>query len=302
LNINEGKMPKKFRGVFAVTCTPFDQRGEFDSYALGRHLNWLLEEGVHGVIPAGSTGEFAFLSPEERRKVVETALKVVDGRVPVLAGTAACSTRETIRLTQEAQQLGAGGVMVVPPYYGRLSQEELYAHYAALADGISIPIMIYNNPGASGSDILPATLARLAPHPNIAALKESTGQMQRVHEVQDLCGDRIEVLCGCDTLPLEMFALGVEGWVAAPSNTIPRECVRLFQLAVEERDFDSARALYRRLLPLFDLFERSGQYVQLNKAALELLGRPLGDPRPPLLPASPELRLQLKEILAGLAG
>ena len=293
-------MAKKFRGVFAVSCTPFDLQGEFDPPALRRHLNWLIQEGVHGIIPTGSTGEFAFLSPDERRRVVETALDEVGGRVPVLAGAAACSTRETIRLAREAQELGAGGVMVVPPYYGHLSQEELYAHFHALAESIAIPIMLYNNPGTSGSDLLPATIARLAAHPNIAAVKESTGQMQRVHEIQDLCGEQIEVLCGCDTLPLEMFALGVEGWVAAPSNSAPRGCVRLFQLAVEDRDFGAARALYRRLLPLFELFESSGQYVQLNKAALELLGRPIGQPRPPLLPAAPAQVEQLKAILAAI--
>jgi 4-hydroxy-tetrahydrodipicolinate synthase len=295
-------MPKKLRGVFAVSCTPFDAQGEFDPAALRKHLNWLLQEGVHGVIPTGSTGEFAFLSPEERRRVVETALDEVNGRVPVLVGAAACSTRETIRLAQEAEQLGADGVMVVPPFYGHLSQAELYAHFSTLADSISIPVMLYNNPGTSGSDILPATIARLANHPNIAAVKESTGQMQRVHEIQDLCGEQIEVLCGCDTLPLEMFALGVEGWVAAPSNTAPHGCVRLYQLAVEDWDWTAARLLYRQLLPLFELFESSGQYVQLNKAALDLLGRSLGQPRPPLLPAAPEQVEQLKAILAAIRG
>lgn len=292
-------MKKKFRGVFAVSCTPFDQQGHVDESALRRHLRWLLEEGrVHGIIPTGSTGEFAFLSAQEREQVVTAAIDEVQGRVPLLVGAAACSTRDTIFFAQQAQRLGASGVMVVPPYYGHLSQEELYQHFAALAANIDIPIMLYNNPGTSGSDILPATIARLAQLPNIAAVKESTGVIQRVHEIQNLCGDQIEVLCGCDTLPLEMFAMGVEGWVAAPSNAIPSQCVRLFELAVEQKDFAAARALYTRTLPLFELFEGSGQYVQLNKAALEWLGRPIGLPRPPLLPVSAELRQQLEEILA----
>jgi 4-hydroxy-tetrahydrodipicolinate synthase len=289
---------KKFRGVYAVSCTPFDDRGAVDEAALRRHLRWLVDEGgVHGVIPAGSTGEFAFLTRAERQQVVEIAIDEVKGRVPLLAGAAACSTRETIEYAQQAQRLGADGVMVVPPYYGHLSQEELFQHFNSLAQNLDIAIMLYNNPGTSGSDILPETVARLAEHKNIAAVKESTGEMQRVHELQDACGERIEVLCGCDTLPLEMFAMGVEGWVAAPSNVIARYCVQLFSLAVEKRDFAAARGLYARLLPLFAMFEGTGQYVQLNKAGLEILGRPIGKPRPPLLAPSAAQTQQLKAIL-----
>lgn len=291
-------MEKQFRGVFAVTCTPFDAQGEVDEGALRRHVRWLVDEGcVHGVIPTGSTGEFAFLTEAERKQVIAAVIDEVQGRVPVVAGTAACSTRETILYARFAQQQGAVGVMVVPPYYGHLTQEELYRHFRALAEAVDLPIMLYNNPGSSGSDLLPETVARLSELPNVAAIKESTGQMQRIHEIQALCGERLEVLCGCDTLPLEMFAMGVEGWVAAPANTIPRQCVELYRLAVEQRDFPPARELYFRLLPLFEMFENSGQYVQLNKAALAHLGRPIGLPRPPLQPPTDEQVARLSAIV-----
>jgi 4-hydroxy-tetrahydrodipicolinate synthase len=291
-------MTKQFRGVFAVSVTPFDEQGQIDEGGLRRHVRWLLDEGgVHGVIPVGSTGEFAFLSEAERKRVMRIALTEVNGRAPVIAGAAACSTEETVMYAQFAQSAGANGVMVVPPYYGHLSQEELFVHFRTLANSIDIPIMLYNNPGTSGSDILPETIARLAAFDRIAAVKESTGSMQRVHEIQRLCGDRIEVLCGCDTLPLEMFLMGVEGWVAAPSNTIPQQCVALYNMAVEQKETARARVLYNQLLPLFELFENSGQYVQLNKAALAMLGHAVGQPRPPLLPVSEETRMQLKAIL-----
>jgi 4-hydroxy-tetrahydrodipicolinate synthase len=294
-------MTKQFRGVYAVTCTPFGVDGEVDEAALRRHVRWLLDEGgVQGMIPAGSTGEFAFLSEAERRQVTAVVIDEVGGKVPVIAGAAACATRDTVRFSQMAQELGANGVMVVPPYYGHLSQEELFVHFKTLAANIDIPVMLYNNPGASGSDILPETVARLAPLPRIAAIKESTGIMQRVTEIQSLCGEQIEVLCGCDTLPLEMFLVGVEGWVAAPSNTIARQCVELYRLAVEEKNIPKARELYLKLLPLFALFEGSGQYVQLNKCALEMLGRPIGQPRTPLLPPAMENQARLRQILAGL--
>jgi len=291
----------RFEGVYAVTCTPFDADGEVDEAALRRHIRWLLDAGgVRGIIPTGSTGEFAFLSEDERRRVLEVTLDEAGGRTPVVSGAAACSTRETIRHAQYAEEAGADGVMVVSPYYGHLSQEELYRHFRSVADSVAIPVILYNNPGASGSDVLAETVARLVDTQSIAAVKESTGQMQRVNEIMRRCGERVEVLCGCDTLPLEMFMMGVRGWVAAPANTIPGECVALYTLAVERQDYAAARALYDVLLPLFELFEGSGQYVQLNKAALQMLGRPIGDPRPPLLPVGEEQRALLRMILDGI--
>jgi 4-hydroxy-tetrahydrodipicolinate synthase len=295
-------MVKKYQGVFSVICTPFDDREEIDEAALRRHIRWLIDEGrVHAIIPCGSTGEFAALSAAERRQVVEITLDEVKHQLPVIAGAAACSTRETIQNAREYQKMGADGVMVVPPYYGHISQDEIYDHYASLARSVDLPVMVYNNPGTSGSDILPLTLARLAAFDNVVAVKESSGQMQRVVDIQQRCEERLEVLCGCDTLPLEMFAMGVRGWVAAPSNIIPRECVALYELAALQADFKAAGELYARIRPLFELFEESGQYVQLAKAGLTLMGRSMGLPRRPLLPPSHELIARLRVLLDSIA-
>lgn len=291
----------QFQGVYAVPCTPFSESGEVDEKTLRRHLRFLLDEGgVHGVIPTGSTGEFAFLSEEERKRVAEITIDEVNGKVPVIVGAAGVSTRETIMYSQSAQEAKADGVMVVSPYYGHPDQEELYQHFKSLAESIDIPVMMYNNPGASGVDIRTPLVARLAEIDGIAAIKESTGEMQRIAEIMRLCGDKIAVLCGCDTLPMEMFAMGVQGWVAAPSNVVPRQCVELYELVAVKKDFDKGKELYFKLLPLFDMFESTGKYVQLAKAALEMLGRPIGLPRRPLLPASEEHRKKLQEILDGI--
>lgn len=288
---------KEYRGVYAVPCTAFAKDGRVDEPAMRRHLRFILDEGgVHGIIPTGSTGEFAFLSEQERRSVVAMTLDEVAGQVPVLPGATGVSTSEAIRYAQFAQEAGADGVMVLSPYYGHPDQEELYQHFKTVAENIEIPIMLYNNP-ASGVDMLPPLVARLAEIDNIRAIKESTGEMQRVAEIMMLCGDKIEVLCGCDTLPMEMFAMGVQGWVAAPSNVIPRQCVELYELVAVKHDLVDGWALYSKLLPLFAMFEESGKYVQLAKAALEMLGRPIGAPRRPLLPASEEHRKQLRELL-----
>jgi 4-hydroxy-tetrahydrodipicolinate synthase len=291
-------MDKKYKGVYTVVCTPFDQQGELDGAALRRHIRWLVDDcRVHGIIPCGSTGEFAFLTEAERKQVVAITVDEVKQRLPVVAGAAACSTRETIMYSRCYQGLGVDAVMVVPPYYGHLSQEELYYHYATLAGAIDLPIVVYNNPGTSGSDILPSTLARLAEFGNIVAVKESTGVMQRVVEIMQRCGDQFEVLCGCDTLVMEMFAMGVEGWIAAPANVAAKRCVEMYELMVVQKDFAKAWELYSQLRPLMDLFESSGLYVQLAKAGLEMMGRSIGLPRKPLLPPSEELKASLKAIL-----
>jgi len=294
-------MEKKYKGVFGVICTAFDEDGEVDEAALRRHIRWQIDDcKVHGIIPCGSTGEFAFLSEMERKQVVAVTVDEVKKKVPVIAGSAACATCEVVAYAQYYQDLGVDGVMIVPPYYGHLSQEELFSHYNTVAYEVDLPIILYNNPGTSGSDIFPSTVARLAEIENVVAVKESTGIMQRVVDINLLAGDKIEVLCGCDTLALEMFAVGVAGWIAAPANVVAKACVKLYQLAVEQKDLASAWEFYRYVRPLFDLFEGSGKYVALAKAGLEMLGRPIGLPRPPLLPVDEDMRAKLKALLENI--
>jgi 4-hydroxy-tetrahydrodipicolinate synthase len=296
-------MVNKYRGVYAVPCTPFDSQGKVDDLATKGHIRYLIDEcNVHGIIPVGSTGEFASLTKDERNHIVSITLDEVNKQVPVYAGAAACSTDETIAYARAAQSLGVDGVMVVPPYYGHLSQDELYFHYSTLAQSVDCPIIVYNNPGTSGSDILPSLVERLTEYKNIEAIKESSGFIQRVSEIMRRCGGNIEVICGCDTLAMEMFALGVEGWIAAPANIIGKQCVELYELMVVKKDFEKAKQLYFKILPIMELFEDTGKYVQLAKAGLEIMGRGIGEPRKPLLPAESELISQLKDSLSGLVG
>jgi 4-hydroxy-tetrahydrodipicolinate synthase len=291
-------MNKRYTGVYVVVCTAFDKQDKLDESALRRHIRWLVDDcAVHGIIPCGSTGEFAFLSEQERKRVVEITVSEVNHQLPVIAGSAACATPEVIEYARCYKDFGVDGVMVVPSYYGHLSQDELYYHYSTIANNVALPVIIYNNPGTSGSDILPATVARLAEIDNIVAIKESSGLMQRVVDINLLSGDKIEVLCGCDTLAMEMFAMGVSGWIAAPANIAAKQCELLYHLMVEKKDYPAAWEFYKKVRPLFDLFENSGKYVALAKAGLEMLGRPVGQPRKPQLPASSELRAQLQTIL-----
>jgi 4-hydroxy-tetrahydrodipicolinate synthase len=291
----------RFEGVYAVISTPFDQSGDVDERALRSHVRFLLDEGgVQGIIPTGSTGEFAALSAQERGRVVDTVLDEVDGQIPVVVGTAAVSTRDTVSFSQAAQKAGADGLMVVAPYYCHPGEKELYEHYRTLAANVDIPIMIYNNPSTSGVDMQPPLIARLAELAPIRYVKESSGDIHRVAEIRRLCGDQVTIFCGADNLALEMFAMGVRAWVAPPANFVPQQCVRLYKLAVVERDMDRATDLYLKLLPLFNMLESTGRYVQLAKAGLEILGRPVGAPRRPLLPATDKERQQLKQLLEDL--
>ncbi len=293
---------KEWRGLFVVACTPFDKRGAVDEAVLRRHLRFLLDEGkVHGVIPTGSTGEFASLSEAERKRVVEVTVDEVNGKVPVVAGAAAVSTHDTITYARAAEEAGADGVMIVPPYYCHPVERELYEHYKSVAKSIHIPIMLYNNPWTSGVDMLPPLVAKLSGIDNITHIKESSGDMRRVSEIMRLCGDRMTVFCGADNLALEMLTLGIRGWVAAPANVIPKQCVELYELVVEKKDLQKARELYFRMLPFFAVLE-SGQFVQYVKASLEILGRSIGAPRRPLMlpptQAYQELERILKEVVS----
>lgn len=294
-------MHKEFHGIFAVLCTPFDSEDKIDEKALRKHIRYLIDEGsIHGIIPTGSTGEFAAMTDEELQQVADIAIDEVGGKVPVVVGTAAVSTRDTIRRSQYAQKSGADGIMVVPPYYCHPNEREIYEHYKALTSNVDIPIIAYNNPGTSGVDMLPPLVARLADFEHIAYIKESSGDMTRVAEIMRLCGDKMTVLCGCDTLAMEMFLMGAKGWIVPAANMMPNLCVQLYELAAVERDVENARKLYNELLPLFTMYETTGQYVQLTKAGLEMLGRPYGKPRRPLLPPTEEDKQRLEKILDSL--
>lgn len=272
-----------FRGVFSVTITPFDESGALDLKALADFCDWQVRQGIHGLIPLGSTGEFLSMTDTERSAVVETVLRAVAGRVPVLIGAGAERTEDAIRYAQEAERLGAAGVMIIPPYYCTPTPDELFAHYRRIAEAIGIPIMLYNNPATANVDLTPPLVARLSEIDGVAYIKESTLEVTRIRDILDLCGDRMTVFGGI--LGFESFVEGAAGWVAVASNLAPAHCARLFHLTADAQDYAAARALYAELLPLIRLVG-GHRYVAATKAGLALMGRPVGGPRSPRLPSS----------------
>lgn len=287
----------RFRGVLVPLLTPFDAAGELDERGLRDHLDTLIEAGVHGVIPAGSTGEAMSLSSGEYRHLVATVIDHVAGRVPVIAGCSANATRQVIENCRFAEDAGADGIMLVHPFYSMPDPDELVTHYRLVADAVQLPIVIYNNPFTTSVDATPDVLARLAGVPHIDYVKESSGDSTRVLRIRELSGGKLDVLSGSDNQALEHFACGAIGWVAGAANVIPAQCVVLYELAVERHDYVGALEQYTELFPLMHLAESTGKFVQVNKAAVALAGRSLGDPRPPLLPLPDALRADVAHAL-----
>jgi 4-hydroxy-tetrahydrodipicolinate synthase len=288
----------KLKGTFTVMVTPFTEDEELDEKGFRKNIDWYIEEGIHGVICLGSTGEFANLSIEERRRVIDLTADQVRGRVPIIAGTAANSTRETIAMTQYAKDAGADAALIVAPFYGLPTQDDLYGHYRAISENVSIPIMAYNNPGFSGVDMLPPLIEKLAAIDNVLYLKESTGDIKRVHELLQRCGDSIDIWCGWDDLVYEFFLLSCRGWVAPIANFMPGAAAELFTL-VEEKAYDKAKALFFKMLPLLNHLE-AGQLLAKVKAAMNMIGKAGGKPRRPFLPISEEQKNELRTMLSAV--
>lgn len=286
----------KFRGSYTVCVTPFDDKGQVDLAALRDYVDWQIAEGVHGLIPLGSTGEFLSLTRDERTAVAETVIRQAAGRVPVLIGTAAEWTDDAVALSREAEGLGADGVMLVPPYYSSPTEAELTVHFTKVAEAIGIPVMLYNNPFTANVDLSAALVGRLSEVDNIRYIKDTSKNVHRVTELLDACKGRMTVFAGY--YPWESYLAGAEGYSSVMSNISPSMSAQTF---TETVDGDAAlgRALYLRSLPLINALA-GDLYVSATKAAMRMIGRPMGDPRPPRLPLPQDAERRLQTILADL--
>lgn len=273
------------KGSITALITPFDGNA-VDDDALTRFVDWQITEGSHGLVPVGTTGESPTLSHEEHKHVVELVIKAARGRVPVIAGTGSNSTDEAIELSQHAEQAGADAVLIVTPYYNKPTQAGLYAHYKAIAESISIPILIYNIPGRSVIDMKVETMARLAQLPNIAGCKDATADMQRASQQRLACGPKFIHLTGDDASALGFMAHGGHGCISVISNIAPRQAAE-FQNACMAGDFAKARRIHEQLMPLHDVM-----FVEANPGPVKYIASRLGicgsSMRLPLVPISSE--------------
>lgn len=273
----------EWRGVFPAITTPFQEDLSLDLGFLPRHLDAMLAAGCRGFVPLGSLGEAAALTFAEKGAVLEACRSALGSRAFLVPGIAALSTAEAVATARLAEEKGCDGLMVLPPYVYRPDRRETLAHFAAVLGATRLPCMLYNNPIAYGTDVLPHELAGLAAaHANLAAVKESSGDVRRVTAIRALCGDRLAIFMGVDDLIVEGIAAGAVGWVAGLVNALPAESVRLFDLAAAGRDAE-ARALYEWFLPLLAL-DVVPKFVQLIKLVQQECGMGNERVRPPRLP------------------
>jgi 4-hydroxy-tetrahydrodipicolinate synthase len=287
-----------FSGSMVAIVTPF-KKGRIDERAFGDLIEFQIAGGTSGIVPCGTTGESATLSHEEHIRVIEWAVKLVNGRVPVVAGTGSNSTEEAVSLTRSAMKAGADGALLICPYYNRPTQEGLYRHFKTVAKSVDLPLIPYNIPGRTGVNMLPETVARLVDAKtgdrNIVAIKESSGSLPQISELIRLCGDRLAILSGDDALTLPVLSLGGRGVVSVAANIIPGDCAELVKAGLKG-DWDKARRLHFGMSPLVDAL-----FIETNpipvKTALGWMGRCSDEVRLPLCSMSEAGRPVLKKAM-----
>ncbi|ROI05900.1 dihydrodipicolinate synthase family protein [Chryseobacterium sp. G0240] len=287
-----------FKGIIAYPITPFDENEKVDIPLFRKLTERLVRSGSHGIAPLGSTGVMPYLSDEEKESITETALQQVNRRIPTLVGVSNLTTERTIHHAQFAEKAGADAVMIIPMSYWKLTDDEIFAHYDAVARKISIPIMAYNNPATSGVDMTPVLLKRLLEIPNVTMIKESTGDIQRMHYLKKELGEEVAFYNGSNPLALAAFSAGAKGWCTAAPNLIPKLNIDLYK-AVEEGNLEQAKNIFYKQFDLLKFMVNKG-LPRAVKAGLTILGEEGGNLRSPLKPLTEKEAGELKSIITRL--
>ena len=279
-----------FTGMATAIVTPMTETG-IDYEALGRFIEFQIESGINALVVMGTTGENATIEPEDQTEVIRYTVQKVAGRIPVIAGTGTNNTEHVLRNTRAACEVGADAVLVVTPYYNKATQNGLIQHFTTVADASTVPVILYNVPGRTGCNLLPKTVAKLAEHPRIAAVKEATGNMAQMVEIMQLCGDKIDVYSGEDALTVPMMAMGAAGTISVLSNVVPKEAVAMTD-ACKAGDYKTAAQWQCKLLPLTNAL-----FSEVNpipaKAAVSAMGYGKEILRLPLTPMEDDTRAKL---------
>jgi 4-hydroxy-tetrahydrodipicolinate synthase len=287
-------MTTMFTGSMTALVTPI-RDGEFDERAFRELIEFQIGAGTDGLVPCGTTGESATLSHEEHDRVVEICVQAAAGRVPVIAGAGSNSTREALRLTRHAKEVGASAALLITPYYNKPTQEGLYRHFAHIAERVDIPIVLYNVPGRTGVNLLPETVARLASVANIVAIKEATADLRQASRIIELCGERITLISGDDFTVLPLLSIGGKGVISVVSNIAPALMARLVD-CFAAGDLAGAREAHYRLFPLAE-----AMFIETNpipvKTALGLMGKIAPEFRLPMCPMAEKGRERLEAAL-----
>lgn len=289
---------RKLRGSIVALVTPFKSDGSVDTKALKNLVEFQIKNGTDAISPCGTTGEAPTLSDDEFETVVGTVVETVKGRVPVIAGAGSNSTHKAIKLSKLAEELGADGILSVGPYYNKPTQEGFYQHFKAIAESVDIPILLYNVPGRTGSNMEPKTVVRLAKIPNIFGMKEASANIPQMMDLIRSKPDDFRVYSGDDAFTLPLMACGGDGIVSVAANEIPKQMKQLMEAVLKE-DYEKARAIHYKYLPLMNV-----NFIESNpipvKCALAMMGLVQENYRLPMIAIGEENRKKLKAILEEL--
>jgi 4-hydroxy-tetrahydrodipicolinate synthase len=293
-------MTKEIEGIIAAIVTPFDDDNNVNFNGFKKIINYLIDNKIHGILPAGSQGEFYALSQKERFKLMEIAVEEANGRIFVMPNTGSISTKDTIELTKFAEKVGADCASVITPFFISPSQDELYHHYSSVCDSTDMPIYAYNNPGRTGGNLLkPETIGKLTQNcPNFNGIKDSSGDMTQVSEIIRMTPSHFKVFMGRDTLIFGALVYGAAGAIAASANVAPKLTVDIFN-AYKEGEYDKAKMYQQELAPLRMAFDL-GSFPVVVKEALDMMGLPAGKCRKPIMPLSQSNKEKLRKILLDL--
>ncbi|KMP36367.1 dihydrodipicolinate synthase [Bacillus cereus] len=289
---------KKIKGAFPVLITPMDELQEINWDGVKQNVNYFIEQKVAGIIINGSTGEFVSLSKEERFKMVETVLKEVDGRIPVIVGTASETTKETIEYTKHAEAHGADCALIINSYYCKPKEEEIYIHFKEISNAVNIPIMLYNNPFTSGVDMSTELMLRIGKEcENVTHIKESSGDIRKARDLVRQGEGAFQVFCGSEDLVMESYLVGATGWVSVAGNIVPGLVTKMYE-HFQNGELEKAWEINDAILPLCEFLEGSGKYVQIVKRSMELHGQAGGPSRYPRLGLTEEEDQKLQTIIS----
>ncbi|MDP0926995.1 dihydrodipicolinate synthase family protein [Paracoccus onubensis] len=286
----------KFEGIYTPVITPYTERGKIDRDAFAAMIEYLIDAGVHGIINGGSTGEYYAQSIQDRMDLALFAKEIIGDRVPLIVGTVAIRLEDSIAMAETAARIGADAVLIGSPPYAVPTERENAVHTLAIDRAANLPVMLYNYPGRMGINMGEEFLDRVSRSRNICAIKESSGDINRVHL---LARDypHIRMSCGMDDQALEFFAWGARSWVCGGSNFLPAEHLALYRACAMDGNFDKGRRIMSALMPLMRVLEQGGKFIQCIKHGCEMNGQHAGAPRPPLKPLNKDDKRQLEQVV-----
>jgi 4-hydroxy-tetrahydrodipicolinate synthase len=288
----------EFRGIFPYLVTPLDEKGRLKEQVLADLVDHLIRKGVHGLTPLGSTGEAPYLDWETKRRTIEVVVKSTAGRVPVVAGVCNTSTNGAVREAAETEKLGVDGILTLMPSYFPLNDEQVVAHFRAIAKAVSCPITLYTNPKFQTWNFTVEALKKLTEEPNILYLKDASGDVGKIMSIVTTLGDRLKIFSDTSSVPLFMFLIGGVGWMSGPACVIPVQSIALYEAARQKR-WEEAAELQKKQWPLNVAFQRFSLSACV-KAGLEMQGFPVGPPLPPQKPLNAEERRAVESILRSI--